>query len=116
MELKLSIKHVGVGRILHLYHPCLRYEPQPCIVVGGPSQEPNTNKDGSEGMWGTHVNVNVFADGANYQAFLAELRRSPSGNTFTSVPLFDLMQPDQREVLMARRSSVGVGIWCEWPQ
>lgn len=113
--LELTNQSPTKGRILHFYHPTLGYDPMPCIVVNGPFNEPNTNADGDKAVFGPHANVNVFVDGANHQAFLAELRGRPDGNTFTSVPVFDALDEDKRAVARERRSTAGLGVWCEWP-
>jgi len=109
--MKFTTQVPGICRILLFHHPLLR-EPQPAMVVGGPFSEPAT-PEGGEPVFGPHVNVNVFVDGANYPAFLKELRGRESGNTFTSVPVFAPISPEDRDELKTVQSTVGV--WCEWP-
>lgn len=96
-----------VGRILHAYSDHWT-GPRPAIV---------TNAWG-----GNHANVNVLFDGANDHAALANVRRSPRGNTFTSVPVFDALTPEQRIEVMAfegarRVAEFGeIRIHLEWPR
>lgn len=95
-----------VGRILHAYSN-LWSGPRPAIV---------SNYFGRADV----ANVNVLFDGANDAEALAEVRRSPSGNTFTSVPVFAALSDEDRARALAAAHSRQFGdreiaIICEWP-
>lgn len=98
-----------VGRILHAYSN-LWYGARPAVV---------SNYLGRADM----VNANVLFDGANDPEALAEVRRSPSGNTFTSVPVFAALSDAERARALdyaagSERRQFGdreIAIICEWP-
>ena len=95
----------SVGRVVHVYSRRWR-GPRSGIVVMGPWASAQQIRDGSRQL----VNVNVFLDGANDTAVLAECRARPEGNTWTSVDLFDELDQHQRDILGKQAE-----IWCEWP-
>lgn len=95
-----------VGRILHAYST-LWSGPRPAIV--------------SNAFPGScFANVNVFFDGANDTAALAEVRGSAHGNTFASVEVFAPLTTDERQRALEQARSRPAGaddikIICEWP-
>lgn len=95
-----------VGRILHAYST-LWSGPRPAIV--------------SNAFPGScFANVNVLFDGANDTAALAEVRRSPHGNTFPSVGVFDPQSAGDRQLALDSANPRQFGeqtikIICEWP-
>ena len=98
-----------VGRILHAYSN-LWDGPRPAVV---------SNYLGRADM----ANVNVLFDGANDREALAEVRRSPNGNTFTSVPVFAALSAEERARALtyaagSERRQFGdreITLLCEWP-
>lgn len=97
-----------VGRILHAYSN-LWSGPRPAVV---------SNYLGRADM----VNANVLFDGANDPEALAEVRRSPSGNTFTSVRVFAALSDADRALALkdaaAEQRQFGdrdLAIIFEWP-
>lgn len=95
-----------VGRILHAYST-LWSGPRPAVV---------SNAFGRADM----ANVNVFFDGVNDTAALAEVRRSPYGNTFTSVSVFAALTEDERKRALEQVNprlfgEQDIKVICEWP-
>ena len=97
-----------VGRVLHAYSN-LWSGPRPAVV---------SNYLGRADM----ANVNVLFDGANDPEVLAGVRRSPSGNTFTSVRVFAALSDEGRGVALDQAAHEHrqfgdreIAIICEWP-
>jgi len=98
-----------VGRIVHAYSNAWS-GPRPAIVV--------------QGFGGPHANVNVFFDGANDRKILNERRAHPEGNTYCSVPVYDLDAGQERVSPpssdegwkgVAAVDANGFAIFCTWP-
>lgn len=97
----------SVGRDVHLFDP-LRWDGHRAakVVLGPWGGTPEQIRDGAF----QRVNANVFLDGLNDRAALAEVRSSSSGNTYGSAPLFDPLTPEQRARVAAEHA-----YWAEWP-
>ncbi len=75
--------------------------PRPATVVNGS---------------GSSANVNVALDGANDRKMLDKVRMSGDGSTFTSVPVYDTLSPEQiAEALKDASCRQDVKIICVWP-
>jgi hypothetical protein len=120
-EVLASLVLASVGRVVHVYCPSLWDGPQPGVVVGGPFKEP-VCENAPEGLRTVEdlaqcINVNALVDGANYPKALAHWRSVSSGNTLTSVPLYDALNSSQRQIVAGRAwaNPSGLVCWCEWP-
>jgi hypothetical protein len=87
---------ITTGRVVLVHSRKFKHGPYPGLVVAAFAGTP-------------YVNVNPSVDGANDGEALKEFRDSGQGNTFTSLPVFDPLTPEQRAELP--ESMVA---WCEW--
>lgn len=87
---KTSRQKAGVGRALHAFSPAWD-GPRPVTVVGTFA----SREDLKAGVV-NRVNGNIAFDGANEAKVLEHVRRRNSGNTFTSVEVYDALTPEQR--------------------
>lgn len=97
MELIQSRTRATVCRMLNVYAPGKFDGNRPAVVT----------TERGDGL----VNANVFLDGTRDQAFLAECRGRPEGNTFPGLTVYDQLTPEARE-LAANLHPDG---WAEWP-
>jgi len=97
-----------VGRILHAYSNKWK-GPRAAVVCNA-----------GEG-WRS---VNVFLDRANDRDLLYRMSQCPTGNSFTSLPLYDALKPEERERTLAEcpgsklEGVAGFGqvkVIAEWP-
>lgn len=85
-----SRQRAGVGRVLHAYSPAWD-GPRPVNVVTS-----FASRDGLNAGDVNRVNGNIAFDGANEAKVLEHVRRRNSGNTWTSVEVYDALTPEQR--------------------
>jgi hypothetical protein len=113
--MRATTQKVTVGRIVHVYSTKWS-GPRPGLVSNVLADR--CEKDAHR------ANVNVFADGCNDAAWLAELRKSASGNTIGGVPIFDgpadgVVLPEELEEHGDRRGLPGSAeefrILAIWP-
>jgi hypothetical protein len=121
MKVLASNVQASVPRMVNVYCPSLWDGPQPGVVVGGPFKEP-VCENAPEGLRTVEdqaqcINVNALVDGANFPKALARWRSVTSGNTLTSVPLYDALTTEQRAEVAGRgwANPSGLVCWCEWP-
>ena len=95
------------GRDLLAYSHSQWVGPRPAKVMVGPHAPIDDVRGGAF----QRVDANIHFHGSRDQGMLAQVRASPQGNTFTSLPVFDPLNDAERQAVIAS----GIGLWLEWP-
>lgn len=117
---KTSRQKAGVGRVLHAFSPAWD-GPRPVSVVASWA-----SREQLQAGTVNRVNGNIAFDGANEAKVLEHVRRRNSGNTWTSVEVFDALTPEQRNELRPELAKSGdwrlawnghdpIPVHFEWP-